>query len=94
MSRPNTSFDDDDTLDVLRGVPAIARFVRKTKRMTYHGLQTGIIPGIKEGALWVTTKSRLRRHYNGEDALPPPKAAEEQSQQQPLKRRRIGGRHA
>lgn len=94
MSRPNTTFDDDDTLDVLRGVPEIARFVRKTERQTYHGLQSGHIPAIREGALWVTTKSRLRRHYNGEDVSPAPEAAEAQSE--PLKRRRIGrgGRHA
>ena len=75
MSRPNTTFDDD-TLDVLRGVPEIARFVRKTERQTYHGLQSGHIPAIREGALWVTTKTRLRRHYNGEDVSPAPEAAE------------------
>ena len=63
--------------DILRGVPEIAAFIGLNERQTYHGLQSGHIPAIKEGASWVTTKTRLQRHYNGQDALPLPEAAEE-----------------
>jgi len=70
--------DNETCLDILRGVPAIARFVGLNDRQTYHALQNKHIPAIKEGAVWVTTKTRLRRHYNGgdEDGAPENKAPE------------------
>jgi hypothetical protein len=69
------SEDDGESLagDVLRGAEAIAAFVNLDVRQAFHGLQKGYIPAVKEGSTWVSTKSRLRRHYNEERYQPPPK---------------------
>jgi len=66
----------EDVLDVLRGVPEIASYIRRSERATYHGLQAGQIPAFKEGNIWITTKTRLRLYYNGELTLPPKIAVE------------------
>ena len=58
--------DQSDNLasDVLRGCASIAAFVGLDERRAFTGLQEGWLPGWKEGNLWVSTKSRLRAHYN------------------------------
>jgi hypothetical protein len=50
--------------DIIRGADAIGAFIGLDPRQTFYNLQRGVIPATKEGRLWVTTKSRLRRHYN------------------------------
>jgi len=59
--------------DLLRGAAKIGAFIGLGLRETFYGLQEGHIPATKEGKTWVTTKSRLRRHYNEERYEPPPK---------------------
>jgi hypothetical protein len=65
--------------DLLRGAEEIAEFIGRDVRATYYLLQQKLLPAIKEGDVWVTTKSRLRRHYNGELPPPTPLAAPEPS---------------
>ena len=52
--------------DVLRGCANIAAFIGLDERQTFHALQRGYLPASKEGKVWVTTKTRLRAHYNGD----------------------------
>jgi hypothetical protein len=60
------SNDSSESLadDLLRGAEAIAAFVGLDIRQAFYGLQRGYIPAVKDGHIWVTTKSRLRRHYD------------------------------
>jgi hypothetical protein len=59
--------DNSDTLasDILRGAKAIAAFVGIDIRQCFHKLEHGHLPALKEGGVWVTTRLRLRAHYNG-----------------------------
>jgi hypothetical protein len=59
--------------DILRGADAIAAFLGLGRRQAFYFLQKGEIPAVKEGSAWVTTKSRLRRHYNEGRYQPPAK---------------------
>jgi len=54
---------DNLSNDVLRGVPAIAAFRNEKPRRTYHLLETGQIPGFKEGGVWTTRKSTQIAHF-------------------------------
>jgi hypothetical protein len=63
--------------DILRGAEAIGAFVKLDPRQAFHGLQKGYIPGLKEGNTWVSTKSRLRKHYNESRYEPPADASAE-----------------
>jgi hypothetical protein len=62
----NTEDDAAQSLadDLLRGAEAIGAFIGLKPRQAFHGLQAGSIPAVKEGGTWVSTKSRLRKHYN------------------------------
>lgn len=51
-------------VDKLRGVPAIAKFIGESERRTYYLLENGILPAAKEGAIWITFKTRLTKHYD------------------------------
>jgi len=51
--------------DVLRGAQAIADYIGLDVRKCFYALERGHVPAIKEGSQWVTTRSRLRAHYNG-----------------------------
>jgi hypothetical protein len=42
---------------------AIGAFIGRNERQAFHGLQTGAIPGRKEGGTWVSSKTVLREHY-------------------------------
>ena len=55
----NDSLDDDDSLrnDILRGAEKIGRFVGRKTRDAYYGLESGHIPGFKEGGVWTSTKT-------------------------------------
>ena len=48
--------------DVLRGVREIAGFRGEKPRRTYHLLETGQIPGFKEGGFWNSRKSTQLAH--------------------------------
>ena len=50
--------------DILRGCPAIATFIKVDERRAFTLLQEGLIPGHKEGGLWVSSREALRRHYS------------------------------
>jgi len=49
--------------DLLRGCEAIAEYIGEDERRTYHLLQQGLLPGMKQGAVWISRKSALNRHY-------------------------------
>jgi hypothetical protein len=53
---------DDDSLasDLLRGVPAISKFLGEDERRTYYILETGQLPAGKIGQQWVASKRVLR----------------------------------
>jgi len=70
---PPKSYQPDLAADLLRGCAAIAAFIGDDERQTFYGLQTGAIPAIKQGRLWISTKSRLIKHYNEARYEPPPK---------------------
>jgi hypothetical protein len=55
---------DDLASDILRGCPAIAEYIGLPERQTFYILQRKLLPAWKEGKFWVSTKSRLKRHYN------------------------------
>jgi len=59
---------ESENLDLLWGAAAIAAFIGKTKRATFHLLEQQQIPARKIGAQWVASKSALRAHFEGEAA--------------------------
>jgi hypothetical protein len=65
--------DDGETLadDILRGAAQIGAFLGLSPRQAFHFLQIGAVPATKEGNVWVSTKSRLRKHYNESRYEPP-----------------------
>jgi hypothetical protein len=46
-------------LDLLWGVEAISKVVRRTERQTGYMLAKGLLPGRKVGGLWVSSRSSL-----------------------------------
>jgi hypothetical protein len=54
--------------DILWGAQAIADAIGRDVRDVYYLLQRGLIPATKTGDIWTTTRSRLRRHFEGEAA--------------------------
>ena len=70
-----------ETLGVLWGAQAIADFIERPVRDVYYLLQQGHLDADKCGDLWVTTKDRLRRQFNGEGA----KANEDRSAERDVK---------
>lgn len=61
-----TEANYSDTLGVLWGAQAIADYIERPVRDVYYLLQQDHIDADKCGDLWVTTKDRLRRQFNGE----------------------------
>jgi hypothetical protein len=51
--------------DVLWGCAAIAAEINRPEHITFRLLQRRLIPAKKMGAIWVTTRSKLRAHFNG-----------------------------
>jgi hypothetical protein len=73
---PQTS--NDDSLGVLRGAKQIGAYVdlrdddgKVDERATYYLLEKGLLPAFKQGGIWITTKARLREHYNTLASKPP-----------------------
>jgi hypothetical protein len=54
--------------DLLLGAQAIADELGISIRKAFHLLESGHLPASKTGRLWVSTRSRLRRFFNGEAA--------------------------
>ena len=57
----------DDFADLLKGAKAIADYRGETYRQAVYKLQTKQYPGWKVGAVWYSTKSRIRARVLGED---------------------------
>jgi hypothetical protein len=53
----------ENPLGIIRGVADIAAFLCMPPRRAYHLLQTGQLPAVKEGQIWVTTLDLLRGYY-------------------------------
>ena len=51
--------------DFLWGCKAIAAFIGRTPRATFHLLETGKLPAGKVGATWVASKILLREYLEG-----------------------------
>ena len=58
----------DDFADLLRGAQAIADYIGESYRQTVYKLSTKQIPGWKVGAVWYSTKSKIRARLLGEEA--------------------------
>ncbi len=71
----------DEGVDFLWGCNAIASFIGRTPRQTFHLLEAKKLPAGKVGATWVASKSALTEYLNrvargaGFDALPRPDSA-------------------
>ncbi len=71
----------DDGVDFLWGCKAIAAFIDRTPRQTFHLLEAKKLPARKIGAIWVGSKSALTKYIHriargeGFDALPRPDSA-------------------
>lgn len=64
---------DGDKLDLIWGVKAIAAELGIPERRAFYLVENGRLPAKKEGRLWVSSRSALRRHYA--DALGKEQAA-------------------
>lgn len=54
---------DTDQIDLIWGIDAIARFIKRSNRQTYHLLAKGEIPAKRVGGRWVATKEALIRFF-------------------------------
>jgi hypothetical protein len=81
MSKSETTVETPFAEDILKGAVAIGAYLDQDPRSTFYHLQQGNIPATKLGRVWITTKSRLRKHFNEarfeplpkEEAAPAPK---------------------
>jgi hypothetical protein len=55
-------------VDLLDGMPAIARFYGCTERRGYYLAENKLIPAFKVGDKWCARKSTLRRHIENLEA--------------------------
>jgi hypothetical protein len=53
----------DLTTDLLFGAQQIADYMERPLRSTFHLLENGRLPAVKEGQHWVSSKSALRAHF-------------------------------
>jgi hypothetical protein len=61
--RPTAPTVDPLAGDVLWGCTAIANAIGRSERATFHLLSAGYIPATKTGAIWTSTRTALRRHF-------------------------------
>jgi hypothetical protein len=83
---------------ILWGARNIARAVNVSERTAFHLLQSGLLPGVKVGKIWSSTRRRLLARINGEDGwMPPPKPAATRAVPPQVaksrKRKLVGERH-
>ena len=52
--------------DILWGADAIARYIGRSRRQTFHMLQTGLLPARKVGDQWIASKAELRQRFRPE----------------------------
>jgi hypothetical protein len=64
-SKPKTS---PLAADMLFGAEAIAAELGISTRKAFHLLESGQLPARKTGRLWTSTRSRLRKFFDGEAA--------------------------
>jgi hypothetical protein len=57
----------ENDFEIIRGAHAIAKAIGETERRTYYLLEAGVLPASKELRVWVTTRERLKRFYDGAD---------------------------
>ena len=55
--------DEGGDFEIIRGAEAIARAIGEKPRRVYTLLEKGALPAWREIGVWVTTRSRLRDHY-------------------------------
>jgi len=60
--------DNSDLADLLKGAAKIAEYTGESYRQTVYKLSTKQIPGWKVGAVWYSTKPKIRAHLLGDDA--------------------------
>jgi hypothetical protein len=58
----------DDFADLLKGGESIAAYIGEDYRTTVYKLTTKQLPGWKVGAVWYSTKPKIRARLLGEDA--------------------------
>jgi hypothetical protein len=56
----------DDFVDLLKGAAQIAEYTGESYRQTVYKLSTKQIPGWKVGAVWYSTKPKIRARLLGE----------------------------
>jgi hypothetical protein len=64
-------------VDLLRGAAKIAEYTGESYRQTVYKLSTKQIPGWKVGAVWYSTKPKIRARLLGEDASTNGRAGDE-----------------
>jgi len=67
IADPDTPADNSLAGDILRGAAQIGDFIGLDEQKAFHKLEKRQIPADKEGRIWVSTKSRLRRHDSGRE---------------------------
>ncbi|MBO0905570.1 hypothetical protein [Jiella sonneratiae] len=55
--------ETNDALDLLWGIAAIAAFIGRTERQTYHMLVSGHLPAKQVGERWVAKREALERFF-------------------------------
>lgn len=53
----------DGDLDLVWGAEAIAKELKRNKRVTYYLLESGAIPAKKAGKQWVISRRKLREIF-------------------------------
>lgn len=61
--------NDERSLDLIWGVEAIAAFIGRTPRQTYHMLGKGQIPGRQVGERWVVDRRDLVDFFRPSEPL-------------------------
>ena len=54
--------------DLLWGAEAISKFIGVNRRRTFYYLESGSLPGVKVGGVWVASRERLRKRLQDEAA--------------------------
>lgn len=58
-----TAVAESDVIDLVWGVKAIAKAIRRTPRQTFHLCTTGALPTKKVGNRWVADRQALQRFF-------------------------------